>query len=148
MAAAASTGKADYSALAAAGLREAWQQVLAHTVAAPGGCLNHTFASGKEYGQVRFQKVKYYCHVLAAMVSTGEVPDGIKEASHLCGNPACVRPEHLCFDPDGLYNKTRGCCQMFLGTHSAYVCPHEPQCIITGQAAAPAAAAAHKRPRK
>jgi len=102
---------------------------------ADGDCVLHMFASGKSYGQVRFgpkgaEKVKYYCHVIAAMKRVGRAPRDEEEASHLCGNPRCVRPEHLAFDKDGLVNKSRGCCQLYLGVHPTYTCPHEPMCIV------------------
>jgi hypothetical protein len=95
-----------------------------------GECEEHQFAAGKAYGQVRFRGVKYYCHVLAAMKRTGRAPKDTEEASHLCGNPRCVLPDHLAFDKDGLVNKSRGCCQLYLGVHPTYICPHEPACII------------------
>lgn len=123
---------ADYDKLIVTGkLSVAFRQVLDSSQHA-GDCINHMFATGpgKAYAQVRFERVKYYCHVLAAMARTGRAPQGAEEASHLCGNPKCVRKEHLAFDRDGLVNKSRGCCQLYLGVHPGYVCPHEPNCIV------------------
>lgn len=123
---------ADYDKLLRDGkLSKAFRQVLAK--AKPDGdCLLHGFATGKDkaYGQVRFEGAKYYCHILSAMKRTGRAPQELEEASHLCGNPRCVQKEHLAFDKDGLVNKSRGCCQLYLGVHPGFICPHEPACIV------------------
>lgn len=109
----------------------AYGQITRNSVAV-GDCLEHQFAheARRHYGQVRFQGVKYYCHVVAAMIATDRAPVGAEEASHLCGNPRCVKAEHLTFDEDGEYNKSRLCCHKFLGAKPDYVCPHEPRCIV------------------
>jgi len=112
-------------------------------------CRNHTYVPAKSmgyYGQVRFDPdpqfgrgsrnrdqpklvvgKKVYCHVVAAMVRTREKPDG-REASHLCHNPRCVRPSHMTFE-NGALNKSRSCCELFLGLRVDYICPHEPRCL-------------------
>lgn len=123
---------ADYDKLIVTGkLTAAFRQVMGKSQP-EGECILHRFATGpgKAYAQVRFEGVKYYCHVLAAMKRTGRAPRGAEEASHLCGNPKCVREEHVAFDEDGFVNKSRGCCQLYLGVHPAYVCPHEPMCLV------------------
>ena len=126
---------ADYSRIVERRLvPAAYEQVRRNSVVV-GACLEHRFAkqARREYGQVRFQGVKYYCHVIAAMVATGRAPAGAEEASHLCGNPKCVKVEHLTFDEDGEYNKTRQCCHKFLGVAPGYTCPHVPQCIVPSE---------------
>ena len=123
---------ADYDKLLADGLtEEAYAQIL-RKAKSDGDCVTHGFVTDakKHYGQVRFRTVKYYCHVIAAMVREKRAPREAEEASHLCGNPRCVKVDHMAFDRDGLYNKSRGCCQVFLGVHLTYVCPHEPKCIV------------------
>jgi len=123
---------ADYDKLLRDGkLSSAYRQVMSRAKS-EGDCVIHGFATGRDkaYAQVRFEGVKYYCHVLAAMVRTRRAPRDYEEASHLCGNPKCVSKEHMVFDKDGLVNKSRGCCQLFLGVHPGYICPHEQSCIV------------------
>ena len=123
---------ADYDKLLRDGLLSTIYRQIQAKSEEDGDCRVHRFAKDvkKQYGQVRFRSVKYYCHVIAAMVRVKRAPRDAEEASHLCGNPRCVKPEHMTFDPDGMYNKSRGCCQLFLGVHQTYICPHEPQCLV------------------
>jgi len=87
------------------------------------------------------RNLKVYMHKFMAMENMGRAPVGDEEGSHLCGNPACVRLEHLVLE-SGDVNKTRDCCRMFLGVHPLYICPHDPVCIRPVSVAAAAAAAA------
>lgn len=116
-------------------LQAAWEQFERHRSKPDdkAQCVFTDFATPKgeaSYGhsQVRFRGVKYYCHILAAMVNTKRAPNEGEEASHLCSNGKCVNPEHLTFE-SALLNKTRMCCAYFLGKDPKYNCPHSPACI-------------------
>jgi len=104
------------------------------------GCWTHTFASrgGSHdvFGSLGIplssgtdlegKKVK--AHRFMAMLATGRPPLSGDEASHLCGNPRCVRKEHMWWE-SGPVNQTRKCCHIYLGLHPTYTCPHTPACI-------------------
>lgn len=94
-------------------------------------CIHHKFAAtkddGSQYGQIRHNGVKYYCHVISLMFRTREISAG-RQASHLCGDTRCINPDHLCWESDRV-NKTRWCCFDNLGIFPGYVCPHFPACF-------------------
>jgi len=95
-------------------------------------CQHHTYAGtkrSKKYAQIRFEGVKYYCHIIACMVQCGRAPQPDEEASHRCGDPRCVLAAHLVFE-DGETNKTRLCCHKYLLRHPGYICPHSPDCLV------------------
>lgn len=92
-----------------------------------GDCHIADYKSSKGYKQVRYKGTKYYLHTVAAMKHTGRAPQTNEEASHLCHNASCVRPDHLVFE-DGLVNKSRLCCELFRGK-DGYRCPHNPTCF-------------------
>jgi len=92
------------------------------------GCVTTSFAhTGGGYSQIRFQKVKYGVHRVAAMKKMGRPPKKGEEASHLCHNRHCCNPEHLFFE-DGEVNKSRLCCKLY-GTMDGFKCPHLPVCF-------------------
>lgn len=115
-------------------VRQAYKQICDHGTK-PGqisSCKEHTYVTTKasnKYAQVRFEGWKYYVHIIACMVGCEVAPLPGLEASHRCGNPRCITPEHLVFE-DGDTNKSRLCCHKYLGVHPRYVCPHEPCCIV------------------
>lgn len=69
---------------------------------------------------------------LAAYVKNG-LPPANCNASHLCGNPLCINPDHLCWE--GMqYNATRNCCS-YMAKHNPKFevkvhCLHEPKCVV------------------
>jgi len=98
------------------------------------GCLEHRYSCAKagKYAQIRIGGAngpKYYCHILACIKKMGRVSRDGEEASHICGNAKCVNKDHVVFE-DGLVNKSRLCCQLYLGKSTVYVCPHFPSCIV------------------
>lgn len=105
------------------------------SVITKGGCWIHTLGSrgGSHdvFGTLNIpgsggQKIK--AHRFQAMMATGRPPFVGDEASHLCGNPRCVRQQHMWWE-SGPINQSRKCCHMFLGWHADYICPHTPACI-------------------
>lgn len=100
----------------------------------PRKCMVHRYVPAKHqaYGQVRFKGKKLYCHILAAAYKEGRAPEPGEEASHLCGNAACINWEHMCFE-GGRLNRSRDACQLFWGVRQGYVCPHEPLCIVEAE---------------
>lgn len=46
------------------------------------------------YGRVRFQGRLRAAHRVAYELAVGPIPDGLT-VRRICGDPACVRPEHL-----------------------------------------------------
>jgi hypothetical protein len=69
---------------------------------------------------------------LAAWKKHGHPPLGTT-ASHLCGNPKCVNPDHLCWE-SMQYNATRNyCCYMSRCNNNFDVkthCLHTPACVV------------------
>lgn len=63
------------------------------------------------------------------------VPPVVFHASHLCDNPACLIPEHICIEPADVNNSRKGCvvwfqCKGHDGCNKWFlVCPHDPPCI-------------------
>jgi hypothetical protein len=112
---------------------EVWLQMYEHGVRHHEfGCIDHTYATTKDtnkYAQVRYKGKKYYCHVVAAIRHLRRAPENDDEASHLCGRPWCIEWTHLTFE-SGLVNKSRLCCQLYLGVTPGYICPHYPGCLV------------------
>lgn len=54
--------------------------------------------------------------------------DKTSEVSHLCGNPLCIRGDHLELE-SALYQKTRDACHHF-SIRYGHRCPHHPQCVL------------------
>lgn len=46
------------------------------------------------YASTRFRGIQCLAHRAAYVKAKGEIPDGL-ELDHLCGNRACIQPEHL-----------------------------------------------------
>lgn len=115
-------------------LKDAWESFEKSRTEMSYGCIETCFAPPKGiksqgHAQVRFKRVKYYCHILATMIQLNRAPAAEEEASHLCSNGKCVNPAHMTFE-DGLLNKSRICCRLFLGKHPNYICPHNPYCFV------------------
>jgi hypothetical protein len=53
-----------------------------------------TTSGGGGYGQVNWQGLRWYVHVLVWTLLHGPVPKGMK-VCHTCDQPACCRPKHL-----------------------------------------------------
>lgn len=48
----------------------------------------------KGYGRASFNGKTMLAHRLAYMLNVGEIPEGMS-VDHICGNPPCIKPEHL-----------------------------------------------------
>lgn len=55
----------------------------------------------------------------------GPRPGASYTASHLCGIPRCIRPDHLVWEPHW-YNVWREGCHRW---DSSVMCPHKPECL-------------------
>lgn len=120
---------AAYKDLSENAIDAAFKTALGHYQQGPNGCFESTYATdGKNYAQVRYERKKYYVHVIAAIRRHKRVPIAQQEeVSHLCHNRKCFNPSHLEYE-SGPINKSRGCCALFKDV-SGYKCPHEPTCI-------------------
>ena len=71
-------------------------------------------------------KGKAYAHRISYMLhhNTLEI-DSRMQCSHLCGQPLCINPDHICIE-DGQTNTSRIPC------HQRKICSqnHEPHCIV------------------
>lgn len=89
-----------YQALGVRGAREAYACLLSKVdVEASTGChiVRLRPAKARGYTQVRYKGTKYYCHVIAAMVSASRAPDALDEASHyVCHTTHGVLTQHIC----------------------------------------------------
>lgn len=78
---------------------------------------------------------KIALHQLAILQGDWESPIVEKgmTASHLCHNPMCIRPEHLCTETIH-QNSSRNHCQSWIRVDGKlyHVCPHEPKCLFLG----------------
>lgn len=100
----------------------------AHSEETDFGCIITNYVpAANGYVQVRWCGIKYYCHVLAAVLQMQRHPIVGEEASHLCGNKRCIRPSHMTFE-SGELNKTRSYCAYFRGNPNL-VCLHQPACL-------------------
>jgi len=123
--------KADYSTLMPK-IDRVWEQIRKHRRNVKSSlqrCWTTDYAkhAKKAYQQVRVDGAKYYVHVIAAMKACHRAPKPGEEASHLCHEPTCVNPKHLCLE-DGETNKSRGSCKLY-GKREGYRCPHTPVCF-------------------
>jgi len=108
-----------------------WTQVTKHFALQTDECQMTDFAPCKKnskYTQVRYKKVKYYCHIIGGMMTYKRAPKHDEEASHLCHNSGCVAPKHIVFET-GDVNKSRLCCKLY-GQLEGYKCPHKPTCFF------------------
>ncbi len=89
--------------------------------------------NGRGHVQIKYKGVRYLGHRIMAFSKSNPPiyvpydPTTKIEASHLCGDPKCIRPDHLHLE-NTLVNQTRDCCRMF-GEQKGYFCPHKPACI-------------------
>ena len=61
---------------------------------------------------------------------TGEKPNAWHDCSHICGNPRCILPAHLRWEPKDI-NISRELCQNKKYAHLNHICNHDPPCIKT-----------------
>lgn len=103
-------------------------QIGGHTEVNAQGChITNYVPAANGYVQVRWRGVKYYCHLLAAVMQMQRHPMPGEEASHLCGDKRCVRPSHMTLE-SGALNKTRSYCAYFREDPNL-VCLHDPACL-------------------
>jgi hypothetical protein len=102
-----------------------------------GFCKLTTLKPSKEGGYVQLNygganKFAVLQQVLlwARGVTLVEVTD---QCSHLCGNPLCTLPEHVCRESPQKNNNRKGCVVWWDCPHGCekkiFVCRHEPPCI-------------------
>jgi hypothetical protein len=74
---------------------------------------------------------KIKVHILAAWVTTQELPGESHVASHLCHRKKCINPKHLVIESITKNNQRKGClCQLIDSAGKRWnLCPHEPKCI-------------------
>jgi len=100
------------------------------------GCWRSNYAlNGRGHVQIKYKGTKYLGHRIMACargpgphtyVAYSEVTK--IQASHICGKPWCINPDHLFMEND-LINQTRDCCRMYGKVRWDYLCPHIPTCI-------------------
>jgi hypothetical protein len=87
--------------------------------------------NGRGHVQIKVNGIKYLGHrIMACKKYNKYIEYDVEtklEASHLCGVPRCINPDHLHLE-NPLVNQTRDCCRMFK-TEPRYRCPHEPVCF-------------------
>lgn len=86
------------------------------------------------YVQVSFQGTKPIClHALSAYDRFGKLPGKGQDVSHLCHNPCCFNPSHLCYESRQLNNQRKGCIVCIKDEQglTRLLCTHEPPCILT-----------------
>jgi hypothetical protein len=83
------------------------------------------------------KRVRPYCtHIALRAVQKFPLPrHKVTDASHLCHNPLCVRPEHLIVESRTLNHKRKNClfkvmCQCC--SNEIIVCKHNPPCLHAG----------------
>lgn len=101
------------------------------------GCWESTLTATKANGYVQVSYAGYKAitlHALSAFDRFGSQPkeDG-QDASHLCHNPKCFNPLHLCFETRELNNQRKGCVVGIEDENGQVrlLCQHEPPCILT-----------------
>jgi hypothetical protein len=82
-------------------------------------------------------RVRPYCtHIALRAVQKFPLPRlGVTDASHLCHNPLCVRPEHLIVEPRVMNHKRKNCLHKIQTPccgQTVLVCKHDPPCIHDG----------------
>lgn len=109
------------------------------------GSTINTIEVPKGYPRVKLEGKMVYAHHISYMAAneamrsntifTRDWLDSSLEVSHLCGNPKCVKANHLLLEPEAL-NKHRDSCHAtaFLTTCPSCAaiidnCPHVPRCI-------------------
>jgi len=93
--------------------------------------------NGRGHCQPKFKGIKYLGHRVMAAVSNNMkyVPfteETKQTASHRCGNPWCINPNHLVYEHEEI-NHTRDCCRRYKDRVETYMCPHRPCCIGFGK---------------
>lgn len=120
-------------------LKTVLKKLQEHSVTMPSGCRQWT--GGPSHGICKYGKTRtqfpaisgtstasqvVYVHRLAYMVShrVAELPPHL-EVSHLCHNPRCVEPEHLCLESHEKNSERISC-------HLQGMCTrlHIPYCIF------------------
>jgi hypothetical protein len=101
-----------------------------------GFCKSTTLKPSKEggYVQLSYGGANKFAVLQEVLLWAGGVTrvDSGDQCSHLCGNPLCTLPEHVCLEDAKKNNSRKGCVVWWDCPHcdkKIKICQHEPSCI-------------------
>ena len=101
-----------------------------------GFCYNSVLSPSKENGyiQLSVDGVNKFCTLNEMLAWAARLDlDGGKQVSHLCHNPKCTIPAHVCAESVSDNNRRKGCLVFIDCPHRCaekiLVCPHRPLCV-------------------
>lgn len=84
------------------------------------------YVQGSYNGNNKFAQM----HVVAFWSKGDQSGTSDGDVSHLCNNPVCFNPHHVCYEQSIVNQSRKGCVGIVIVNNVKYrVCQHEPMCL-------------------